>query len=185
MSSASREILSHLVEIYNALASFGGFLAIIGAILSVIFREWIKDWFARVAHERKFAGDKAIESHRADETLRVGIINELFRRKLGAHDAIRKAAVELSDCILELFAIVREQENQKVQSQNSPSDAWRRSICHVVSGIETLLISTVRPPPLPRGLPAPGLAPPLSIRRESLLSQVDVQQVARKLADPR
>jgi hypothetical protein len=28
-----------------------------------------KDWFARVAHERKFAEDKTIESHRADETL--------------------------------------------------------------------------------------------------------------------
>jgi hypothetical protein len=59
MSSASREILSYHVGIYNPLASFGGFPAIIGTILGFIFREWIKDWFVRVAHERQLAGDPA------------------------------------------------------------------------------------------------------------------------------
>lgn len=111
MQSDAFAFLNSVIEFLKILISWipviGGFLAFIGTILGVIFREWIKNWFAQVAYERKFTGDKAIESHKADETLRVGVINELFRRKLTAHDTIRNAAVEVSDRILGVFAIVR------------------------------------------------------------------------------
>jgi hypothetical protein len=60
---------------------------------------------------------------------------------------------------------------------NTPRDELPRisSInCQVLGGSETERLSMVLPEPEPGGLPAPGLAPPCGIRRESLLSQVDV-----------
>ena len=74
MQSASLEFVNSVVEGLKILISWipviGGSFAFIGVILGFIFREWIKNWFARVAYERKLAGDKTIESHKADEALR-------------------------------------------------------------------------------------------------------------------
>jgi len=57
------------------------------------------------------------------------------------------------------------------------------SFAHTCGVIETLRTSTVLPPPDPRGLPAPGLAPPLGIRGELTLAGAQPASLER-LSDP-
>jgi hypothetical protein len=91
-----------------------------------------------------------------------------FQCKSDTNLSSKRGVYHGAGCGAKLPSLFRQTRHTRevIQTPREVDPRNSSSFCHADNGIETLLISTVGPPPLPLGLPAPSRLPPRGMASE-------------------